>query len=773
MNKYKLHLLRFLTVLLIISSMILLILLIYSLLIHNQDTASFFVGLIALQLTVLLPLISYVHKIPKKNILIEPKLNDEHFVDRANEYEQLSYLLHNSDERIFYIRGQYGMGKSLFAKMVCDKINFTEKRDWKKYYAYYYNYTKKQKIETAIGEKFCERSNATISEISTYLNRFNLKGKCILFIDNISEIERFEVEEFAKAFIKCYEQNRVVISIDSNEHEFHISPGKFGVQEIALLAESYNHEIEDSDKSKLSNLSNGYPVYARYNVEAFIKGVNILEYGDLEQYIEKLIISLETLEKETLTLIICITTLLQDGIKVQTIYGLDHRIAKPILKKLNTFSLINICKDVIYTDKLIVQKCVEFLSEYKSSSYNKIFTYYKNMNNYEYLALAAALKSDFNFDFNFLISELHKQYQTNNFYLLISLGELEKSGKINPLIRENKEGLFYLRYYYLKSLLELGLYGEARKIVDSYNYQYNESFNIKGISSEAEFEYQYILVDLDHLTNHFEDALIFSEALYQKAFNKEQKAQCQYLYAHCIRHMGQDLEYACKVFENLMNDTEYYNDKIRLRSIYSIISIKVFQNDMCFNYEDSFHKIDQIIYSNSKNETWLPYVNRHKAIYAYKKKKNFKEAEKILLDTKAVLEVTSLRIKYDIYFELGEIYRISQIAPDNYAISLKYYEESLDFAQRVGDFNLLSNSEMGILLLNLKYGVAITESTPLNIMEKSKKMKLNINYNSALFIHYLIKNEQIPEGLITYWKELFSLALENKSEQLNLKLTVM
>ena len=85
---------------------------------------------------------------------------------------------------------------------------------------------------------------------------------------------------------------------------------------------------------------------------------------------------------------------------------------------------------------------------------------------------------------------------------------------------------------------------------------------------------------------------------------------------------------------------------------------------------------------------------------------------------------------------------------------------------------------MGILLLNLKYGVAITESTPLNIMEKSKKMKLNINYNSALFIHYLIKNEQIPEGLITYWKELqysdlFSLALENKSEQLNLKLTVM
>lgn len=85
---------------------------------------------------------------------------------------------------------------------------------------------------------------------------------------------------------------------------------------------------------------------------------------------------------------------------------------------------------------------------------------------------------------------------------------------------------------------------------------------------------------------------------------------------------------------------------------------------------------------------------------------------------------------------------------------------------------------MGILLLNSKYGVAITESTLLNIMEKSKKMKLNINYNSALFIHYLIKNEQIPEGLITYWKELqysdlFSLALENKSEQSNLKLTVM
>lgn len=778
MKKYRLNILRFFAFLLTIITIAFFVLSIYLLLCNQNNSASLFATLTAIPLTILLSLITYIKGASKKNTLIEPKLNDEHFVDRKSEYRQLSELLRQSKNRIFYISGQYGMGKSLFIKMVCDKINFEEKKQWKKYYAYYYSHDKKQKIEVAISNKFCKNPNATISEISSCLNSFYSNGNCILFIDNISELERFETEEFAKAFIKCNEHNRIVISIDSNEREFNISPSKFGIHEIELLANSYNLMITDSEKDKLSYLSNGYPVYARYNVEAYIKGVSILDYYELEQYIEKLVLSLTPLEKETLTLVICMTNLLQDGIKEQSVKGIDHRITNPILKKLNAFSLLSIRKNMIYTDKLISQKCIEFLSEYKSATYKKIYMYYKNLYGHEYLSLVAALKSDFDFDFEFLINEMHKQYQENNFYLLISLGELEKSERINPTIRESKEGLFYLRYYYLKSLLELGLYQEARKIVDFYNCQYQELFSIKEISNTSEFEYQYMLIDLDHLTNYFEDACIYLNILCQKAFTNEQKAQCQYLYAHCIRHMGTDLNSACEIFECLANDKSYSNDKIRLRSIYSAISIKIFQNNQFYDYSGSFHKIEQIIYRDIKNEIWQPYVNRHKAIYKYKIEKDFEEAKKILLNTISSLEVTSLRIKYDIYFELGEIYRISDVKQDNYNASINYYQEALTFSQCSGDYNLLSNCEMGIMLLNLKYNVTISENTIYSILVKTKKLKLNINYNAALFIDYIIKGEEIPSELISYWKhmqysDLFSLSNESKSEQYNLKLTVM
>lgn len=777
-KKYKLYFLRFFEAFLAMTTVLLFMFSVYLILGNNTNSASFFATLTAIPLAFLLPLIAYIHDIPTKNKLIEPKLNDKHFVDRNTEYFKLSELLHQNENRIYYIRGQYGMGKTLFIKMVCDRINFIEKKQWKKYCAFYYNHNKKQKIELALSEKFCKYSNATISEISICLNSFYINENCVLFIDNISELELFEAEEFARAFINCSRHNRVVISVDSNEHEFHISPSKFGTQEILLLAQSYNYEISDKENYKLSNLSNGFPVYARYNVEAFVKGVSILDYSKLEQYIEKLVSSLNSLEKETLTLIICITFLLQDGIDVENIKGIDLRITNPLIKKLHTFSLIIIRKKTIYTDKLIAYKCIEFLSEYKSASYKKIYMYYKNLYNYEYLALAAGLKSDFELDITFLINELHKQYQKNNFYLLITLGEIEVSGKINPIIRESNEGLFYLRYYYLKSLLELGLYDEARKIVDSYNFQYNEMFNIMETSNISEFDYQYMLIDLDHLTNYFEDALIYSNVLYDKAVNNEQKAQCRYLYAHCIRHMGTDLDLACEIFEKLADDISYNNDKIRLRSIYSSASIKMFYNDSNYDYSESFDKIEQIIYSNSKNEVWRPYVNRHKAIYEYKIRRNFEKARNILLKTISLLEVTSLRIKYDIYFELGEIFRISDLTQDNYDRSLNYYLQSLDFAKRSGDYNLLSNSEMGIMLLKLKYDITIPENTIISIIRKTQKWNLNINYNTALFIYYVIKNEPIPESLISYWEymnyfDLYSASSEYKLKQCSLKLTVM
>lgn len=466
--------------------------------------------------------------------------------------------------------------------------------------------------------------------------------------------------------------------------------------------------------------------------------------------------------------------MLQEGIGVKVIYGIDSRITRPVIKRLTTFSLINLHNDKIYTDKLISLKSMDFLSEYKNESYYQIYMYYKDLPADSYIALFAALKSNFKFDIDLIKALLHKQYIDNNFYLLIDIGELEFKGQINPYIREDKECWIYVRYYYLKSLLELGLYDKAREVIDKFDNQ----FNLLNVNKDIDFEYQYLLIDLDHLTNHLKDAVTLSKILLEKALSIEQKARCQYLYAHCLRHIGEDLNKAFSVFSDLESSDDYKDDKIRIRSIYSAASIKMFQGDTNYNYKGAFETIDEIICCDPKNDVWKPYVIRHKAIYAYKICKNFGKAEKLLRQAISLLEITSLRIKYDIYFELGEIYRMHAKNADNYDRSLASYLEAEQFATRVHDYNLQTSSQLGIMLLNIKYGQNIDTGLLKTIITETHKINLIINYNYALYVKYVITNEPIPKELILYWEkmqysDLLSFSFKSKSEKCEIKLTVM
>ena len=705
---------------------------------------------------------------------VEKQLNDVHFVDRDVEYTKLANLIQCHDDRIIYIAGNFGMGKTLFIKMACDRINYSDKKRWKSYTSFYFNNNHTKGITQSISDKFCGQPNASVLDISKKLHNATLQKNIILFIDSISEIDLNECTEFARAFIKCNRNNQIVIAVDSNDDEFHISPGKFQENEVELLAHSYDIEMKPSDIYEISELSNGYPVYARYSVEAYRKGVKIADYNNLDNYIAKLVDSLNDLEKSSLSLIICLGLLLQDEIETKLLLGVDNRISRRIIRKLATYSLINIYKEKIYTDRLISLKCLECLAEYKNASYEKIYNYFKGMLDTNYIALVAALKSDFSYDHRLIKEILHKQYDDGKFYLLIDIGEIEFAGQINPHLREDKECWMFVRYYYLKSLLELGLYDRAREVVDNYDIQ----FNLLDIKDDISFEYQYLLVDLDHLTNYLKDAIAFSEGLMQKSTNNLQLAKCQYLFAHCLRHVGEELDRAFAIFTTLADNIDYKDDKIRIRSIYSAASIKMFQGNINYPYEKAFEKIEQIMNADEKNVTWMPYVARHKAIYEYKICKNIDNAEQILLDTIKLLEVTPLRIKYDIYFELADIYRLKECTVNNYESSVNYYLEAAQFAKRSHDYNLESNAQLGLALLNLKYGYDVDIDALRDIIIETHKIGLNINYNNALYVKYLANSETIPKELVSYWKkmqysDLLSFISKSKSEKYNIKLTVM
>ena len=736
--------------------------------------AGVFATLMGIPLTIFIAIVPVIFKKWQGNGMVEKQLNDVHFVDRDVEYTKLANLIQCHDDRIIYIAGNFGMGKTLFIKMACDRINYSDKKRWKSYTSFYFNNNHTKGITQSISDKFCGQPNASVLDINKKLHNATLQKNIILFIDSISEIDLNECTEFARAFIKCNRNNQIVIAVDSNDDEFHISPGKFQENEVELLAHSYDIEMKPSDIYEISELSNGYPVYARYSVEAYRKGVKIADYNNLDNYIAKLVDSLNDLEKSSLSLIICLGLLLQDEIETKLLLGVDNRISRRIIRKLATYSLINIYKEKIYTDRLISLKCLECLAEYKNASYEKIYNYFKGMLDTNYIALVAALKSDFSYDHRLIKEILHKQYDDGKFYLLIDIGEIEFAGQINPHLREDKECWMFVRYYYLKSLLELGLYDRAREVVDNYDIQ----FNLLDIKDDISFEYQYLLVDLDHLTNYLKDAIAFSEGLMQKSTNNLQLAKCQYLFAHCLRHVGEELDRAFSIFTTLADNIDYKDDKIRIRSIYSAASIKMFQGNINYPYEKAFEKIEQIMNADEKNVTWMPYVARHKAIYEYKICKNIDNAEQILLDTIKLLEVTPLRIKYDIYFELADIYRLKECTVNNYESSVNYYLEAAQFAKRSHDYNLESNAQLGLALLNLKYGYDVDIDALRDIIIETHKIGLNINYNNALYVKYLANSETIPKELVSYWKkmqysDLLSFISKSKSEKYNIKLTVM
>ena len=181
---------------------------------------------------------------------------------------------------------------------------------------------------------------------------------------------------------------------------------------------------------------------------------------------------------------------------------------------------------------------------------------------------------------------------------------------------------------------------------------------------------------------------------------------------------------------------------------------------------------------HQKNVTSKPKDATHKAIYEYKICKNIDKAEQILLDTIKLLEVTPLRIKYDIYFELADIYRIKECNACNYKSSANYYLEAAQFAKRVHDYNLESNAQLGLALLNLKYGYDVNMDILRGIIIETYKISLNINYNNALYVKHLANNEAIPRELVSYWtkmkySDLLSGISKSKSEKCNIKLTVM
>lgn len=711
----------------------------------------------------------------KQYLPTEHVFSDSHFVDREKEEKLLyRYIIHpcqHDYERFIVVSGKSGIGKTALCRKVCDDINFYDRKKWKNVFALYFNNETDKSLSDAILEKYVPNNKQIIS-LSKRIHFMRPFHKYVLFLDNVDMIKYEKNHDFAISFIKCHCDNYVILAIDTDKNAFDISPDRFYAREVGLLSDSLNIHLPDTEKSLIADGSRGLPLLARYMLRIKQTDPEYDSYSDITGHVIKTISQLNSREKELLATIIILNDILHHGIDLGFLIMLDlsYR-SEALLEKIMLLPVVEEKNGQICTLKEISSIYTREMPAEVEKTYELLYRELSGNENYENIVLASAVNSHIDVDVKSIIDILTKQYENGNIYLIIEI--FNECKTLNPFLQKDRNFMKAKDLYYLQSLIKIGQYDKAKKYSERNKDFWNRN-GILGISDDIDFQYQYALIDLNHLTNHFRSAALYADILAQKATNNGDKDKCLYMKAHCMRHMGDNLPEAYNIFMSL-GDSVDATHEIRIRSLYSAGSIKMFFGDISYKYDKLFERIDKIISKDKRNKKWIPYVARHKAIYYLKFKKDYKMAEQVLLRAEKNLEKNIQRILYDIYFELAELYRIRAIN-DDLDKSMDYYKKALSFALRENDVNLETCSHMGQHLLALKYSKIKADSQIQDIIKRTKMNNLEINYQYAEFIRIVESETAFDNSLISYWEKAGYIDLSNAARGKhpeNIKLTVM
>ena len=140
---------------------------------------------------------------------------------------------------------------------------------------------------------------------------------------------------------------------------------------------------------------------------------------------------------------------------------------------------------------------------------------------------------------------LQEAYERRKFLLFVKLGNLDDAGILFEF-KSNLDLYNVFRFYYLGSLLQLGEYALAISTLQSYEDSNIPLPSLQRAFDESEFEFQYLIIDLHHLSNRFQLALGEIDSLLQEKDKLTENHLCYLLYlkAHCLKHLGNHLEEA-------------------------------------------------------------------------------------------------------------------------------------------------------------------------------------------------------------------------------------
>lgn len=724
---------------------------------------------------------------------------DPYFIDREEERESLFAFLEQEDKTdgsLFFVKSGMCRGKTVLLQRFADDVNgIGDKRSAihqkhkksKRYSAYYIAINQSsENILQEISQTLCGNEGLnTYEKVASFLKKASYRKKVLLLIDNISRMQSRLAIEMAQGLLYKNPSLKIILSITEEMSTIKpntLTPPLFGEMHINELARVYKKTLSPKEEREIARISSGIPSYVRmiFQTDILDQPITLSNIEDIQRVVEQ---QLSRIDKHNLiaNYLACLQLCYDGNIPKADLLMLANA-SEVQLEEIFDAALAR--KEIVDTepyilmDGLVAQCCLKTINctEY----FRNIYEFYRTKNSYSDIALAAKLMIPEPMQSGFARTVLKKKYEEERFLLFAKLGSLDQAGRLCAL-QADKNMYNAFRYYYLSSLLQLGEYAQAISALDRYERSslqlptLRESYNLSG------FEMQYLIIDLHHLSNQFSIALGEIDAILSqsRSIHQEHKYRLLYLKAHCLKHLGRQLQEADCILTNL--DLSVLSPNFRVKVLYSRLAIHIFWGDPDFDYETVVRQLEELFKEGTPE--WAHTI-RHLAHYAWWKNGRAADALKIINTGLETLERTRWRIIYDFYFEKAEWMRIQNIeektAVYDLTSILSFYERAIAFAEENQDINLACCARLGkILALFPGRGQSDSWCKEQRKIADGEFLKmdragLEINKAYAAYVKLLLSKECPSEDFIGYCKmnhfyDLYQ-HIENGRE---LKLTVM
>lgn len=735
-------------------------------------------------------------KLHKTVLKHEVYCRDYHFIDRLDERDVLFSFLTSKDNinSLFFVKGGMCRGKTMLLQRFADDVNHIGfknefQRQYgkaKQYSAYYIAIDQScNNIVQRIGIELCgdEKIN-TYDRLSVFLKKASYRRKVVLLIDNISKAQSHMATETAHALLYHNTRLKIILGITedvTSDNLCTLTPPLFGEMQISELARIYNRNISFQDRQEIIRISNGIPSYVRmiFQANKLNSSITLSNIEDIQNIVY---LQLEKLgsNNNIAAFLACLKLCQKQSVPKEELLFLAKASECQLAEVFDAALAreeVSSNGSVVLMDTMVAECCRKIIPYYEFLL--KIYRFYKEKNPKNDIVLTTLLiLPDLQSDLSKDILEI--AYEEKKYSLFAWLGELDKNRELKALY--NKPEVYNVfRYFYLCSLLQLGEYSLAIDTLKCYEQSNILLPSLRASDSSAGFEMQYLFIDLHHLSNQFELALGEIEAVLANInIQPENKYRLLYLKAHCLKHLGKQLQEADCILKGL--EKEKIPNDLYIKVLYSQLAIHLFWGDNTYDYKSIINRLNDAFIAEITPEKL--HAMRHFAHYLWKRDGSVVDALKIIDEGLKILEKSRWRIIYDYYFEKAEWMRIqnteAQMIINNTSTIIDFYEKAIQFAKENQDINLACCAWLGKILTQLMEQDQSTfwRKEQLKTLDeeyiKMEQAGLEINRAYITYMKALLSNEQPSEEFICYCKtnryyDLSQHIAQNKP----LKLTVM